>query len=298
MASPIHRGARAAIIGQALFFVVLNHASELYAALPDFQAPTIALPAPNAASSRQRPVRRYPQRWQPLPQSTWQIQFNGPLELAVDADVFEIDGADATINDVSSLHSRGRRVICYINAGAWETWRSDANSFPSSILGKDYDGWPGERWLDIRRLDLLGPILLRRLDDCASKGFDAVDPDNLDGYTHDTGFPLTPEDQLTFNRFLAAESHRRGLSIGLKNDLAQVPALVDDFDFAVTESCFFYAECSLLDPFIAQGKAVFDIEYTDQSATPERFCAEARQRKISMIVKNRQLDAWRRTCSD
>jgi hypothetical protein len=39
--------------------------------------------------------------------------------------------------------------------------------------------------------------------------------DNVDGFTNATGFPLTPVDQLTYNRFLAMEAHVRGLSIGL-----------------------------------------------------------------------------------
>ena len=42
-----------------------------------------------------------------------------------------------------------------------------------------------------------------RLDLAAAKGCDAVDPDNVDGYANPTGFDLTGDDQLAFNRWLA-----------------------------------------------------------------------------------------------
>ena len=59
------------------------------------------------------------------------------------------------------------------------------------MLGKELDGWPGERWLDVRRWDVLEPILAARFDVCRQKGFDAVEPDNVDGYANESGFPLT-----------------------------------------------------------------------------------------------------------
>jgi hypothetical protein len=39
-------------------------------------------------------------------------------------------------------------------------------------------------------------------------------------------------------------AHARGLSVGLKNDLEQVKALVADFDWALNERCFRYNECT------------------------------------------------------
>ncbi|MFQ5739279.1 MAG: endo alpha-1,4 polygalactosaminidase [Acidobacteriota bacterium] len=40
-----------------------------------------------------------------------------------------------------SLHAQGRKVICYISAGSWESWRPDAGQFPSYLLGKPLSGW-------------------------------------------------------------------------------------------------------------------------------------------------------------
>jgi hypothetical protein len=62
-----------------------------------------------------------------------------------------------------------------------------------------------EKWLDIRRIDLLAPILRARLDLCNVKGFDAIEPDNIEIYDNNTGFPLTYNVQFILkNRILTA----------------------------------------------------------------------------------------------
>src|SRR5437868_509990 len=93
------------------------------------------------------------------------------------------------------------------------------------------------------------------------KGCDAIEANNVDGYTNNPGFPLTANDQLTFNQWFAGAAHALGMSIALKNDLDQVAALEPAFDFAVNEQCFQYSECDLEKPFIAAGKAVLEVEY-------------------------------------
>ena len=168
-----------------------------------------------------------------------------------------MDAFETTAHQVERLHNLGRHVICYVNAGAWERFRGDKDKFPDSVLGRALDGWPGERWLDIRRIGVLGPIMKARIARCARKGFDAVEPDNIDGYQNKSGFSLSGSDQLRYNRWFARQAHRKGMSIALKNDLGQVKALVPDFDFAIVEECFQYRECGKAVPFIArrQGRA-------------------------------------------
>lgn len=78
---------------------------------------------------------------------------------------------------------------------------------------------------------------------CKDKGFVAVDPDNVDGYTNDSGFDLTASDQIAYNTWLADEAHAQGLAAGLKNDVDQLSALVSKFDFAVNEECYRWKEC-------------------------------------------------------
>jgi len=230
--------------------------------------------------------------WKPSPTTTWQIQLAGSVAQNVVAQMYDIDGFDNSASVVSSLKAKGSRVVCYISAGSYEDWRPDAAQFPAAVLGKS-NGWAGERWLDIRRLDLLAPVIRARMDMCKAKGFDAVDPDNVDGYTNSTGFPLSAADQLAYNRFLADAAHARGLSVGLKNDIDQIAQLVPSFDFAVNEQCFEYAECDTLTPFVTAGKAVFNIEYQGNAAT---FCPASRSMGFRSVKKTLSLDAFRETC--
>ncbi|GAA3370579.1 endo alpha-1,4 polygalactosaminidase [Streptomyces sannanensis] len=231
-------------------------------------------------------------RWQPRPGLAWQWQLSGRLDPAVDVPVYDIDGFDHPKSTIEDLHRRGRKVICYLSTGAWEDFRPDAAEFPRSVLGRS-NGWRGERWLDIRRTDVLEPLMAERLDMCRAKGFDAVEPDNMDGYLNRTGFPLTAADQLRYNRLIARLAHARGLTVGLKNDLPQIPQLVRDFDFAVNEQCAQYDECAELTPFIRAGKAVFHVEY---ELSTGRFCPQSRTLGLSSMLKKYELGAWRRPC--
>ncbi len=235
--------------------------------------------------------------WKPSPGTTWQWQLSGDeVDTSFDVDVYDLDVFDTSAEVVASLHLQGRRVVCYISAGSWEKWRPDAAGFPAEIIGNEYEGWPGEKWLDIRRIDLLTPILAARMDLCKAKGFDGVEPDNIDGYLNETGFPITARDQLQFNRWLAREAHKRGLAIALKNDADQAAELLADFDFALLEDCFDQDWCELLLPFLQAGKPVLDAEYTDTGITLAEFCPQAKALGIQAILKHRDLDAWRQAC--
>ena len=86
-------------------------------------------------------------RWRPAVGVSWQWQLSGHLDLSVQVPVYDVDGFETRARTVSRLHSLGRHVVCYINAGAWEDWRPDADRFPSEVLGEQLDGWSGERWL-------------------------------------------------------------------------------------------------------------------------------------------------------
>ncbi|MGA5206437.1 endo alpha-1,4 polygalactosaminidase [Streptomyces variegatus] len=243
-------------------------------------------PRGSAAPSPSRAV------WKPRPGLAWQWQLDGKVDASADVPVYDIDGFENSAADVARLHRAGRKVICYVNVGAWEDFRPDRDDFPPSVLGEP-NGWGGERWLDIRRLTVLRPIMERRFDMCRDKGFDAVEPDLVEGYGNDTGFPLTARDQLRYNRMIAAIAHERGLSVGLKNDLPQIPQLVGHFDFAVNEECAQYDECGELSPFIAAGKAVFHVEYTEPRSG---FCAESRRLRLSSMLKEPELGVWRSPC--
>jgi hypothetical protein len=235
-----------------------------------------------------------PTRWQPTPGTSWQWQLSDtPVDTSFDVDAYDVDGFDNDDALVADIHATGAKAICYISAGSWENWRPDADAFPDSVKGRS-NGWPGERWLDIRRINDLRPIMESRMDMCFDKGFDAVEPDNVDGYANRTGFPLTYQEQLLYNRMLATEAHERGLAVALKNDTDQVKDLVDSFDFAIVEECYRYRECPAYSPFV-QNKAVLVAEYNKKNKAAK--CAKAENLQFSLIFKNHNLDAWRRACS-
>src|SRR5688500_3731067 len=146
--------------------------------------------------------------WQPALQTDWQIQFNGQLNTALEVDMYEVDMFDTSAATVQEFDDNGTAVVCYVSAGSWENWRPDADEFPRSVLGRNLDGWPGERWLDIRRLRVLRPLMRARIERCKAKGFDSIEFDNVNGYQNPTGFQISPQDQLRYNVWLANESHR------------------------------------------------------------------------------------------
>lgn len=237
--------------------------------------------------------------WKPSPADTLQWILGAALDTSAAASVYDVDGFETNASDIARLHSMRRHAICYINAGAYENWRPDSATFPSQVIGNAYAGWPGESWLDIRRIDLLGPIMQARIDMCKSKGFDAIEPDNIEGYANATGFPLTAADQIVFNSWLASLAHERGLSIALKNDADQIGELQPLYDFALSEDCWNQGWCAQLAPFHSAGEAVFNAEYTDVTAPAAflgSYCPQARVAGFDAIFKRRQLDAWLQTC--
>ena len=197
------------------------------------------------------------------------MQFSGRIDKSVKADAYDIDAFETSAPLVAKLHDLGRHLVCYIDAGSWEKGRPDADRYPASVKGKAMAGWPGERWLDIRQVDVLAPILEDRIAMCAAKCFDGVEFDNVDGYSNKTGFPLTAQDQLAFDRWLADTAHADGLAVGLKNTPSLAKQLEPSFDFSIVEQCVQYRECGSFTPFLDAGEPVLDIEY---SVRPSAFC--------------------------
>ncbi len=230
--------------------------------------------------------------WQPAPGTSWQWQLSGELDTSLSVDMYDLDLFDTPTATIAALKARGVVVVCYFSAGSFEAWRPDARAFPEAVKGEKMAGWD-ELWLDVRRLDVLAPVMSARLELAAAKGCDGVEPDNVDGYANATGFPVSYADQLAYNRFIAAAAHARGLSVGLKNDLDQVPDLEASFDWALVEECFEFDECERLLPFVEAGKAVFGVEY---DLEPAAFCARANAYDFDWLKKRLELDAYREAC--
>ena len=228
------------------------------------------------------------------PGISWQWQLDGDeVNTEYKVDLYDIDLENTPPKTIALLHKKRAKVICYFNAGAYEPYRSDSVQFPKEVIGNIMEGWEDERWLDISHYEKFASIMEKRLDMAVEKGCDGVEPDNIHAYQENSGFSLTYDDQLRYNKWLAQEAHRRGLAIALKNDGEQVKDLVNDFDFAVVEECFQYNECMPFTKFIEQNKAVLEVEY---ELPKSAFCPKAKELNFSALKMNMDLAGDRDAC--
>jgi hypothetical protein len=232
-------------------------------------------------------------RLRPPPDAQWQYQLQGRIDRSNPARVFDVDGATTPQATVRALQRTGRYLVCYFSAGTSESFRADSRGLPAGVRGRQVAGFADERWLDIRRLGAIAPVLRARMRTCARKGFDAVEPDNVDGYQNRTGFPLRRSDALRFADWLARTAHGLGLAVGLKNSAGLVSSLAGRFDFAVVEQCLQYDECDRYRPFVQRRKPVYEVEY---EGTLQSRCPAARRLGFNTILKAVELGAPSRPC--
>jgi Glycoside-hydrolase family GH114 len=244
----------------------------------------------------------------------WQYQLsdNGNITYIPGVQLYIID-LDTARTQLKALKSRSptAKVMCYFSAGTYEAFRANddkkrgqysiSGSEWKGVLGKTLNGWPDERWLKITAPQVLS-IMSRRMQFAKSIGCDGVDPDNVDGYSNNSGFVLTSADQIKYNKLLATTAHSLGLSIGLKNTVGLLKQLAADFDFFVNESCFTYNECDLYDA-VGVEKPVLGVEYCNAKAEfgeptqdPSCYCPRAAFNKWQFLVKEAELGAKRETC--
>lgn len=215
-----------------------------------------------AAGGWWKPTTANPIAWH------WQLSqdFAYPRDVIAGVKVYDIDGELTSAQTVAQLHALGPdiKVICYIDAGVYEDYRSDAGAFPASVIGNGDSGWSGSYWLDIRQIDILKPIMENRIKNwCKAKGFDAVEPDETEVWSNNSGFSITKAQNNTYNMMIAALAHQYGLSVGLKGNTTETGDLVSYFDWTLNEECWQYQECDYIyNSFIKAGKAAFNIEYS------------------------------------
>jgi len=232
-------------------------------------APGTPAPAPGGQAPAGGGPASGAQRWVPPRSLTWYWQLRDALNLNWPVAAYDIDGMSNTAATVAALHAQGKRVICYVNVGASESFRPDYALFPAAVKGTALgEEWPGENWLDIRA-PVVQSIMAARFQLCAERGFDAVEPDNMDGYSNNNGFALTAADQLAYNRWVADAVHALGMAVFQKNDSDQVAALQPSFDGAITEQCNTSSDCAAFTPYLTAGKPVLNAEY----GTDTTFCA-------------------------
>jgi hypothetical protein len=233
--------------------------------------------------------------WRPAPKTSWQWQLSGTLDTSFDVAAYDIDLFGTTPGDITALHGKQRKVICYFDT-AYEPGRPDSTKL-APYKGNAVQGWPGQFWLDIREPAVVA-VMKERILLAQQKGCDAIEADDVDSRTNNPGFPISANDQQSFIKTLAAEAHAHGMSYALKNDLDEVTALLSFVDFAVNEECFAFNECDQLKPFIQAGKAVFQVEYTTGNLQTKgaTVCPGANQLDFDTLIKHLDLDPPRYSC--
>jgi len=241
--------------------------------------------------------------WQPEQGVKWQIDISDTISVSSasapepsDAEVWDLDLFNTDADTITNLKSAGKKVICYFSAGTSEEGRPDLGSFQDGDLGAGLPDWPGENWLDLRSESVFA-VMQGRIDLAAQKGCDAIDPDNMDGYSNENGGgfnpPLSTDDSVAFLQKMADAAGSYGMSIGLKNAGDIVDSVTDIVQFAVNEQCSELQECGIYDNFTGAGKPVFHIEYGSPDQA-DQFCDH--EGPFSTVIKEMSLNGWVHYC--
>ena len=148
----------------------------------------------------------------PLGSQPWQWELSNPLkfksakEMGTDDKlpdgspapgpvIYDIDAIINPASTVSALHAMGKHVVCYVEVGAAGNYYSAADEgIPTTyyaqfeaagVLGAKVAGWP-ERYLDIRSPATVAIVESMIDQQCAAKGFDAVETDIDEEYATPT----------------------------------------------------------------------------------------------------------------
>lgn len=167
---------------------------------------------------------------------------------------------------IPELHKQGKKVICYFSGGTIEPHRSDYNDYlkyGDKFVYKNKKNASGEYWLHVEKKDILEPLILKRMMKARNVGCDAIEVDSLSAYDHEPGdHGFTKEQTVNLAKWIAADAHEVGISIGFNNLSSIASKLVDDFDFATVENCAKDKNrCAKYKEFPKHGKAVFTIHY-------------------------------------
>ena len=185
----------------------------------------LALPWPPLSRRERAPLPRgaraeVPAHWTRRPQLSWYWQLQGALKMGEPVDAYDVDGFETSAAQVERADAQGRARDLLHRRRHRRGLPARLRRVPGSVLGRA-NGWPGERWIDIRQLAVLEPIMSARFQMCHKKGFDAVEPDNIEAYANRSGFPITAQQQLTYNQWVAEEVHSLGMAVLQKNDAQQ-----------------------------------------------------------------------------
>ena len=229
----------------------------------------------------------------------WQIGASGDSNVTVPsgAVLIDVDGFNISKSKITSLKAAGVYTVCYIDAGSYEDGRPDSSLYPA-YLKIYYDSAWGEWFLDVKDVfrpiqpagtqlvnnkwvdangaplaglptaGALGPLLKARFQMCADKGFDSLEPDNLQN-DENAGGKITTQEQIDFNGWVADTAHSVGLAAFQKNGPDKIllkdrtgKMMVEKFDAILNEECQQYSECNPLAEYVKRGKLALNTEYS------------------------------------
>jgi uncharacterized repeat protein (TIGR01451 family) len=228
----------------------------------------------------------------------WQIGAGGDSNVVVPsgAVLMDVDGFNISANKISSLKSQGIYTVCYIDAGSYEDGRPDSSLYPAYLkIYKDvqWNEWfldvkdvfrsiqpagtqlVNNTWVDASGKPLAGLptagafalLLEARFKMCADKGFDALEPDNLQN-DENAGGKVSLQEQIDFNGWVADTAHAYGLAAFQKNGPDKVllkdktgKMMVEKFDGILNEECQQFGECGPLAEYVKRGKLALNTEY-------------------------------------
>ncbi len=200
-------------------------------------------------------------------------------------------GVGVVSRDVTAPPAAGLYNICYVNAfqaqpgaeGDWDAGLLLRDSGGEVVMDKEWH----EALLDLRSAGTRGRVMAKVggwLDECAAKGYRAVELDNYDSYSRSEGL-LSTADAEEFMRLLSAHAHAAGLAAGQKNasELANRKTATG-VDFAVSEECGEQDNCA---EFTEQfGDDVLVVEYTGEGLAAA--CAKWAG-KLSIVLRDRNV---------
>ncbi|CAM9486536.1 unnamed protein product [Discosporangium mesarthrocarpum] len=85
-----------------------------------------------------------------------------------------------------------------------------------------------------------------------------------------------------YNRWLAAQTHARGMGVAMKNNNEAAAFHVDDYDMVVNEECWINGNCDNYWPWLKENKPVLNTEYFTARCM---YCDRANALDFSTIKK-------------
>ena len=235
--------------------------------------------------------------------------WNGDTPPSTNPTIYDIDAIENPASTVSALHALGDHAICYIEVGtAGDYYSTSDEGIPTTyydqfqaagVLGNKLSGYP-ENFLNITSSTTVSIVESMIQQQCAAKGFDAVETDLDETYSGSdgtTGFIISQAAEQQYLTTLAHYMHSLGLGWIAKN----LDDTGDNFatmmeplaDGIISEQCGQYGTCGALSAFASAGKWIGEAEYNRPTS---QFCPAAIAANRNAVLFPESLNGGRQPC--